>query len=454
MTIVVTVLSGIAYYEFKEGLWKNMDLTLRADLQQIKGLLSSETASETEQQRQLIAILDSQTVFGSFTYQLWLEDKATGRDEILVNSDLYGEFLQEKSSAPLPNEYVLMNINHQDKSYRAVWARYPMPRSNRIMNIALAISSKKAYHEVGEFIGVLAIAGVIVIWAAWGLTQQILRWGLKPINSLADQMSNVSQANLAKIKQEHSPLHLELIPFVKSWENMLARLAHAMQEQKYFTSDAAHELKTPIALIKSTLQLAQSQKRDAEYYEKTITHALEDVDRLNNIVNQLLELSRIENTESFSEWERFNVNEVIEEAIEYYTPFMNEKGFCLKSQLCFAQMNGNRQQIWRLLGNLIDNAIKYAPQRTTITISMETDEKSVQITVHDEGGGIPQEKCSLLFNRFYCVSKSRDRNSGGSGLGLAIVKEIVTLHSGKIRVESNRQTGTRFIVTLPGTVHG
>lgn len=453
MTIVVAILSGIAYYEFKEGLWGSMDLTLQSDLQQVKSMLmlSSETVSEVEAQRELLAFLNSQSTFEAFEYQIWREDDATGGDEISITLDLYDEFIQQKILPPRLNDYALLNLNHEDKSYRAVWARYPMTQSNRVVNIALAISSQYAYHEAGEFIRVLIIAGCIVVWAAWGLTQQILRWGLKPIDSLAEQMSIISQVNLGKTKQEYPTPHLELVPFVTAWEDMLARLANAMEEQKRFTSDAAHELKTPIALIKSTLQLAHSKKREAEYYENTIAHTLEDVDRLNNLVSQLLELSRIENVDSISEWERFNIKEVFEEVLEYYKLFLEEKGFCLKSQLCFAEINGNRQQIWRLLGNLMDNAIKYAPPKTAITVSLEADEKSVRISVHDEGGSIPEEDCSHLFDRFYRVSKARDRNSGGSGLGLAIAKEIVTLHSGEIRVESNRQMGTRFIVTLPGT---
>jgi len=453
MLIVVTILSGIAYHEFKEGLWTSMDLTLQSDLQQVRGLLSSKDDSMTEKKRELLSILNSQAMFGSFDYQIWFEDNISGQTEMLITSDLYNEFKQQTVLAPRLDESVLLDLNHENKTYRAIWARYSMPRDlatpGRTANIALAISSHYAYHEVGEFARVLLIAGVIVVWAAWGLTQQILRWGLKPINSLAEQMSHVTKSDLININPSHSDIHLELVPFVKSWEDMLGRLAKAMEEQKRFISDAAHELKTPIALVKSTLQLAQIKKRDAGYFENTIAHALEDVDRLNTLVSQLLELSRIESPTSIIQRDLINIKELIEEVIEYHRLLLEEKGFFLKSDLFPVEIYGNREQLQCLFNNLIDNAIKYAPPKTTISVSMKTNEKSVTIIVHDEGGNIPEEERGLLFDRFYRVSKARDRNSGGSGLGLAIAKEIVLQHSGRIHVESSHQIGTRFIVTLP-----
>jgi heavy metal sensor kinase len=453
MLIVVAILSGIAYHEFKEGLWKNMDLTLQSDLQQVKGLLFSAQGSEMEKKQELTDLLNAQATFGSFDYQIWFEDHISGQTEMYITSDLYHAYTQHSASAPVLEKSVLLDLNYNNQSYRAIWARYAMPHNRSIpgqtVNIALAISSHYAFHEVGEFVRVLLIAGAIVIWAAWGLTQQILRWGLKPLHSLAEQMSHITESDLATINPSCPDVHLELVSFVTSWKDMLARLAKAMEEQKRFISDAAHELKTPIALMKSTLQLAQIKKRDTEYYENTIADALEDVDRLHNLVNQLLELSRIESPTSITRREWIHLNNVIEDVIEYHKPLLDEKGFVLKPDLCPADLYGSREQLQCLFNNLIDNAIKYAPPKTTISIAMKTDDNSVTIIVHDEGGNIPQEECSLLFDRFYRISKARDRNSGGSGLGLAIAKEIVLQHAGRIHVESNHDIGTRFVVTFP-----
>lgn len=452
MTIVVCILSGVAYYEYREALWRSMDMTLQADMHQIKGLLFSGDPLNAETQREIRAFLSPQSDWQKIEYQLWLENN-DGTLETLIASDLSEAMAAQRIAPPQQDSFVLLDLKRDQKPYRVVWARYSIPTpsasSGSRVNLVLAISSKNAYHEVGEFVRVLVIVGCIVVWAAFGLTQQILRWGLRPIDALAVQMSRISEENLSTVKQEHLELHRELQPFVKSWEAMLGRLAEAMQEQKRFTADAAHELKTPVALIKSTLQLAQSSQRTPEYYEAMISNALEDVERLNHLISQLLDLSRLESGQSVSDRQTFNLREAMEDVIESYKPFLEARKFVLSGQLCDAKIHANLSQIRQLFGNLLDNAINYAPLGTTITVSMRVEDGVVAATVHDEGGSIPPEECKLLFNRFYRVEKGRDRNSGGSGLGLAIAQGIAALHSGAIHVTSNRQSGTRFVVTLP-----
>lgn len=453
MFVVVTILSTVAYYEFHEALFETLDVTLQADTSRVKHLFFSNDSFDAKTRKQLDTFLIPMTESEKIDYQVWFENDDESIAESFVSADLYAILKERNPLPPEPDKFLLSELKQEGRMYRTIWARYSIPQdfsqSPGYLNIILAISSKHAYHEIGEFVRVLVILGGIVLWITIGLAQWALRWGLKPVGLLSDRMSLISEKNLHEMNYERSETPRELLPFVKSWEAMLNRLSDAMADQKRFTSDAAHELKTPIALIKSTLQLAQSKKREVAFYENTITHALEDIDRLNDLVCQLLELSRLENAESSSEREIINIQELIEEITESYKPFLDERGFRLNQQLCFSEMNGNRQQIRRLLGNLIDNAIKYAPPQTTITVSMDVGPKTISVTVHDEGGSIPEKECDLLFNRFYRISKARDRNSGGSGLGLAIAKEIAVLHSGDIRVESNHESGTRFIVTLP-----
>lgn len=453
MFVVVIILSTVAYYEFHEALLETLDVKLQADTSRVKHLLFSNDPFDAKTRKQLDTFLIPVTGSERTDYQIWFENGDEGSTEGIVSADLYAILKQKNTLPPDPDKFLLSELKQKGRMYRIIWARYSIPsdfsQAHGILNIIFATSSKHAYHEFGEFARVLIILGGIVLWITVGLAQWALRWGLKPVALLSERMSHISDKNLNELNYEYSGTPRELLPFVKSWEAMLNRLSDAMADQKRFTSDAAHELKTPIALIKSTLQLAQSKKREVAFYEDTITHALEDVDRLNALVSQLLELSCLENAESSSEREIINIQELIEEITESYKPFLDEGGFCLNQCLTFAEMKGNRPQIRRLFGNLIDNAIKYAPPQTTITVSMDVSPETISVTVHDEGGSIPENECDLLFNRFYRISKARNRNSGGSGLGLAIAKEIAVLHSGDIRVESNQESGTRFIVTLP-----
>ncbi|MBL7215758.1 MAG: GHKL domain-containing protein [Phycisphaerae bacterium] len=452
MILVVTIISVIAYQEFQEALLGSLDSKLQSDLSTVKYLLLAKDSFSPETQKEVRSFLNPQKETQEAGYQIWLEgnDDVTGS---LASMDIYDAMKKRQISAPDPDGYILSNMTQEQKTYRVIWARYPVANRStglpQFLNIALATSSTYAYHEIGEFTKMLFILGGIILWITLMLIQGILKWGLKPVDLLAHRMRDVSGSNLSEIHRDYPNAPKELLPFVKSWEEMLDKLAHTMEEQKRFISDAAHELRTPIAIIKSTLQLAQSKKRSVEFYEETITRALEDIERLNALIEQLLQLSRLENADNLRQWEVVNIANLIEDIVEQYEPLVNEKGFRLNTQLCPAQIRGNPHQIRQLMLNLIDNAVQYAPPQTTITLSVEIHDKMAVITVHDEGSGIPEDECPRLFDRFYRVSKARDRNSGGSGLGLAIAKEIAILHSGNITIESNSQNGTSFVVTLP-----
>jgi len=453
MTVVVCILSGVAYYEFREALWRSMDMTLQANMQQIKGILFSGDPQDPETQREIRVLLTPRSDWQKIEYQLWLEDAQNGTVTTLIASDLPDRLAEQRVVQPKHDSFVLLDLKRETRPYRIIWAKYLVPSrstsSGVLVNLVLAVSSKTVYHEAGEFVRVLVVLGAIVVVVFWGLIHQILRWGLKPIGVLSDQMQTISEDALHRAAHDYSTVPRELMPFVKSWEAMLDRLGTAMTEQKRFIADAAHELKTPVALVKSTLQLAESSDRTCEYYKKTISNALEDIERLNHLIRQLLDLSRLKSGQTSGERQSFNLREAIEQVIESYRPLLEARGFTLDGRLCDAQLLGNFSQICQLFGNILDNAIKYGPPGTTITVSMRVEDGVVAITVHDEGGSIPPEECQLLFNRFYRVEKGRDRNSGGSGLGLAIAQGIAALHSGKIHVTSNRQSGTRFVVTLP-----
>lgn len=454
MLIFICILSGIAYHEFREAMWRSMDITLQSDLQQISTFLLSRDLTDSRTQDEIVAFLNPSADWHKTEYQIWLCNTETNENTFFA-SNLDEPFSLEGFSPPPTGGFTLLDLEHNNEPYRVIWAVYQneheqIPKTFSL-NVLIAVKSQNAHHETAEFVRVLVIAGILLVWAGFGLTEQFLRWGLRPVNELAEQMSRISHDNLANIKPEHTSLPAELTPFVTSWQAMLHRLSEAIEEQKRFTADAAHELKTPIALIKSTLQLAQSQKRSAEFYEQSISEALDDIDRLSHLVTQLLDLSRLENIGMAEDQEVFDVQPVIENVINFYKPLAEKKGQTFRQTLCSARILGDPSQINQLMMNLMDNAVKYAPPQTPITVTMTLSESAVSIAVHDEGGSISETDCRLLFNRFYRVQKARDRHSGGTGLGLAIAQKITELHHGRIHVQSSRQAGTVFVVTLPLT---
>lgn len=451
VVLIITTISAVAYHEFREAMIGSLDAKLQSDMATIRYFLSDKDLYSAEAQQEIRAFLSTPMKHYATDCEIWLEN-GNGSPEILVSMELYEPMKAQQIAPPELNGTVKSDLTADKKAYRVRWTRYPVSTAStetpRILNIALAASSSTAVKETREFVKVLLIFGGIVLLVTLLLIRGILEWGLKPVDSLAGRMRKISASNLNEVRLDYTDAPGELVPFVTAWQKMLNKLAHAMDEQKRFTADAAHELRTPIALIKSTLQLAQSQKRSADYYEETIDRSLEDLERLNGLIEQLLQLSRLENAHALQEREVFNLADLIKEVTGPYEPLLHEKGFEFAMQLEPAEIRGNQPQIRQLVLNLIDNAVQYAPPQTTITLSLEARDGLAVMTVHDEGGGIPEAECGRLFDRFYRVSKARDRHSGGTGLGLAIAKEIATLHGGNITVESTPQTGTRFIVTL------
>ena len=445
---VISTISVIAYREFQEALLGSLDAKLKSDLNTVRYLLFTNDLFSPDTEKEVRSFLNPQKQTQDVRYQVRLED-SEDLMESLATMDIIAAMQQQQISPPKTDDYILSNMTQGPKTYRVIWARYPVAGNGAgCLNIALAASSVYAYHEVEEFMQVLFIFGGIILWITLGLTGGILKWGLKPIDSLAHRMSGVSGSNLGEVSREFPNTPNELQPFVTAWDEMLNKIEHVMNEQKRFTSDAAHELRTPVTLIKSTLQLAQSQDRSVDFYRDTIAKSLEDLDRLNALIEQLLQLSHLENGDTIQR-DVIDLNDLVRDVAEQYEPLIRSNDYQLLTRLSAVTIDGNPHQIRQLMLNLIDNAVKYGPPKTTITLSVERHDDMAVITVHDEGGTIPKEECGELFERFYRVHKARDRNSGGSGLGLAIAKEIVALHAGTISVESDRQKGTDFIVRLP-----
>lgn len=451
--LVIGILSAAAHHEFKESLLSHLDYRLRSDVDVIREILRTDHFHTEEAKREIQAILMLSRGTWRLGHRIWIEgDDSTE----MQNNDLVDLAAFVKNPAEKPpdlDSFRFLNIDRGKIKGRLIWARCSIPgispRENLIVNIAIAMSSAHAYHEIGEFARVLLITGGILFAVSIAMILGIFKWGFIPIGVLTERMNKISDKNLDSVSYEFPPMPRELLPFVKSWEEMIKKLAHAVNEQKRFTSDASHELRTPIALLKSTLQLAQAQERSPTFYKKMIDHALEDLERLNHLIQQMLTLTRLGISQPTWDRETIQMKDLMLDIAEQYTPFLEERGFHLVCSASPAVLQANPLQIRQLITNLIDNAAQYAPSQSTITVNMENDSNNLKITVHDTGGSIPPEECSLIFQRFYRVQKARDRHSGGAGLGLAIAREIAVLHGGDITVRSNLLEGTLFTIVLP-----
>ena len=267
---------------------------------------------------------------------------------------------------------------------------------------------------------------------------------LRPIREFSDKIEEVQAQNLADSKLEENKVK-ELNQLSVSYNKMLGRLSDAFEVQRQFTANAAHELRTPLALMQVQLDSYNSGHHpgsDADTVQ-TIKMVTEQNDRLSKMVKTLLDMSELQ---TVSRDETIMVDALVDEVLADLEPLAREKDVELTGNCEAITIVGSDILIYRLVYNLVENAIKYNHPDGQVTVTASRKEKCVYLSVADTGNGIPEELRERVFEPFFRVDKSRSRALGGVGLGLALVHEIVRVHDGSITVRSNPSGGTVFEV--------
>lgn len=263
---------------------------------------------------------------------------------------------------------------------------------------------------------------------------------LKPLREFSDKIEEVQIQNLADSRIEESKIK-ELNQLSVSYNKMLERLQDAFEVQRQFTANAAHELRTPLSLMQVQLDLYHSTQHpgsDADTLQM-IKMVTEQNDRLSKMVKTLLDMSELQ---TVGRDEQIIMDDLIEEVLEDLEPLAQEKNIKLIGKCKDITMVGSDILIYRLVYNLVENAIKYNHSGGQVTVTAYKEQKHICLSVADTGSGIPKELRERVFEPFFRVDKSRSRKLGGVGLGLALVHEIVRVHDGSITVKSNPSGGT------------
>ena len=269
---------------------------------------------------------------------------------------------------------------------------------------------------------------------------------LRPIKEFSDKIEKVQAQNLADSRIEENQVK-ELNQLSISYNKMLGRLSHAFETQRQFTANAAHELRTPLALMQVQLDLYNSTRHpdnDAETLQ-TIKMVTEQNDRLGKMVKTLLDMSEFQ---TVSRDEKIIVDALVDEVLADLEPLAQEKDITLIGKCESITMMGSDVLIYRLVYNLVENAIRYNHPGGQVTVTVCRKEQKVCLSVSDTGSGIPENLRERVFEPFFRVDKSRSRELGGVGLGLALAREIVRVHEGSITVRPNPSGGTIFDVTF------
>ncbi|WP_456056083.1 sensor histidine kinase [Agathobacter sp.] len=304
--------------------------------------------------------------------------------------------------------------------------------------------SVQVYNNKADYKRNSLIITVLLALLGGVVTYFISGHALRPIREFSDKIEEVQAQNLSDSRIEENNIK-ELNQLGISYNKMLERLSEAFEIQRQFTANAAHELRTPLALMQVQLDLYNSASHpgnDADTLQ-TIKMVTEQNDKLNRMVKTLLDMSELQ---TVGRDDKIVLDAIVEEVLADLEPLAQEKNIKLIGKCEDATMIGSDILIYRLVYNLVENAIKYNHPLGQVTVTAYQRKKHVYLSVEDTGSGIPKELRDRVFEPFFRVDKSRSRELGGVGLGLALVREIVRVHDGSICIKSGSAGGTIFEV--------
>ena len=350
---------------------------------------------------------------------------------VYKNGVYYMDSLQETVDA--------QGDDHVDDS-EEIYISIPEDKWDEFANdFSVQVYNNKADYKKNSLIisALLALLGGVATYFISG-------HALRPIREFSDKIEKVQAQNLADSRIEENQVK-ELNQLSVSYNKMLERLSDAFEIQRQFTANAAHELRTPLALMQVQLDLYNSTQHSGSDEDtlQTIKMVTEQNDRLGKMVKTLLDMSELQ---TVGRDDKIIVDALVDEVLADLEPLAQEKNIKLIGKCENITMVGSDILIYRLVYNLVENAIKYNHTGGQVTVTADRKEKQVHLSVADTGNGIPEELRERVFEPFFRVDKSRSRALGGVGLGLALVHEIVRVHDGSITVRSNPSGGTIFDV--------
>lgn len=349
-----------------------------------------------------------------------------------------------------PQEPRYFNLNEKiplAHPFRLILYPSPIDKRSRYV-IQVGISLKKLFHTLENYRTTQMTLGppLLLISVLGGYL--ILNRALKPVRSVVLAAQKITTEDLSHrlIPPRRKD---EIGELVNTFNQMLSRLENSVLQIKQFSSDASHDLKTPLTVIRGEIDITLRKKRSDSEYIATLSSIHEEVGKMEQVIDNLLFLSRIDLRNYFDVLAGVNLDEILLEVFEHVQTLALHKGVNLTlRRVDPSEIQGEPVLLGRMIMNLLDNAVKYTPQGGMAELALENDGQHIVLTIRDTGIGIPPEAMPHIFDRFYRVDPSRSRHSEGSGLGLAIVKKITELHRADIVVDSVPNMGTTITVTF------
>lgn len=325
-------------------------------------------------------------------------------------------------------------------------------RKYRISVAASLESTELTLHRLRE---VLLWAMPLVLLIGWLGGYWMSRRALRPVDAITRSAQTIGIENLSE-RLEVPAAGDELARLAETWNGMLARLEAAVKRLSEFTADASHELRTPITLIRATAELTLRRDRSVETYRQALRHIIDESDRTARLIEDLLVLARADAGLPTLSLDRMELTPLVRDVCEQGQILAEERQLQFSAEVPDqpVYVDANDPALRRLLMLLVDNAVKYTPAGGRITVSVALDSSGPTVTVRDTGIGIPDAALPHVFERFYRVDESRNREAGGAGLGLSIAQWIAELHHARLEAESVLGAGSSFRVRFPVAARG
>lgn len=365
---------------------------------------------------------------------------ATTGGKVLFESDSRGSLVRTSVSLATPG-LIMQTLNATQFGDLRVAARHIPP-----FLIYIGDPTHTATKDLVSIFSVLAPVMLIIAFASSWLMAAVI---LRPIRQISAMANKITAHNLNERIPERN-VDDELGSLITTMNSMIARLQSSFEEMRLFSMNVAHELRTPLAILKGQSELALSHQPSTDEMHELITSYLEETIHMSRIIDGLLTLAKADGGQITLEFERVRLDEIIRELYEDATILAGSKELSLKLlEPSPTTVLGDSARLRQLFRILLTNALQYTDPRGGISIACECRDGNAFVSIEDTGIGIPPESINRIFDRFYRVDQARTRVKGGSGLGLALAKWIVEAHHGTISVQSREGHGSKFTVAIP-----
>lgn len=449
--VLILIFASILYLSLKKDLERGIDISLRAFEEELKDALQT---NPFERWGDVVNKESGEEIPINLMYvQIIKITKTTNKPMVIVKSKTL-----KNRALPLSNK-AYAEVMKGKISFETV--RYTFNCPLRVMTLPvkekivtpyilqIGTPLKGIINTLRKLLIILLISGPILLLLLSFGGYFLVKKAFSPVKKIVGAAKKITAEDLSH-RIEPTGSKDEISELVETFNDMISRLESSFKQIKQFSSDASHELKTPLTAIRGEIEVILRRERKREEYKKTLKSVLEETDKLGKIIDNLLFLSRMDSQSIKLSFRKVPLDEVFLEVFEETEKIARRKKVHLiLKKIQQVNIEGEENQIKRVFTNLIDNAIKYTQEGGKVEISLEKERSLAKFTVRDTGIGIPEAALPYIFDRFYRVDKARSRETGGCGLGLAIAKWIVDAHKGKIEVKSKVGEGSIFIVSLP-----